>query len=81
MAVCSRCASLYLGVLATSIIYPFTGRRSAPRARFLLLAATPLVLAESGLVPVSAGERVSECLPSVCSAFRGMQIIRCLTSL
>jgi len=44
MAVCARCAFLYLGVLMASFLHPILGSPPVPRARFLLIAALPLVI-------------------------------------
>ena len=42
-AVCARCTFLYLGILISSLLYPLVGSGSPPRARYLLIAASPLV--------------------------------------
>lgn len=44
LAVCARCTFLYLGVLVASFLYPVLGFPAVPRARFLIIAALPLVV-------------------------------------
>jgi uncharacterized membrane protein len=47
LGVCARCASIYLGFLAGTLVYPLLKRvagRAEPGRWFLLLAALPMLL-------------------------------------
>lgn len=41
---CARCTFLYFGVLVASFLYPILGSPAVPRARFLIIAALPLMI-------------------------------------
>ncbi len=44
LAVCARCTFIYLGVLLSSAAFPLLRVRGPPKVRYLLVAASPLVL-------------------------------------
>lgn len=44
LAACSRCTFIYIGILASSIAYPLAGWPQKPRARYLFIAAAPLII-------------------------------------
>jgi uncharacterized membrane protein len=44
LAACSRCTFIYIGILASSLLYPFTGWPKRPRVRYLFIAAAPLII-------------------------------------
>ena len=44
MAACARCTFLYLGILLSSLIHPLIGSPRVPKLRYLILAASPLIV-------------------------------------